>query len=73
MKLMIEIELDNDAFAYTGEVGTILHGIATDCNRAEMLIDEPFSGIVSSTRSEYNKKIKDSNGNTVGKAWVEND
>jgi len=73
MKLMIEIELDNDAFQYTLEIGNILHGLAKDCNRQEMLLDRPFFETVSSVGAQYNKQIKDSNGNTVGKAWVESD
>jgi hypothetical protein len=61
MKLKIEIELDNAAFEGESgpeEIAWILAGIA---DRLPAPLTETTRGII----------LRDSNGNTVGSAWIE--
>lgn len=59
MKLKIEIEMDNAAFEESSgdECARILQVVAQDCKRGHIL-------------PEFERVLRDVNGNTVGKAKV---
>jgi len=62
MKFHLEIEMDNDAFKpyFSNELCKILMNVSTAVHMASdsQLVDQSF-------------KVRDVNGNTVGRYWVE--